>query len=136
MSMPKPGVMPTPLKWVSTPSLGQGRANGGSAAAELFEGGSAQRRRPLLETLVREVCQNSCDRRLGAEKARVFFDLLLISGDERNRMLEALDWEGLRSHISAVKGMGAQPSRSRRDLKQWRPPHSSACGSVTATLKG
>jgi len=46
--------MPAPLKWVSTPSLGQGRASGGSAAAELFEGGSAQRRRPLLETLVRE----------------------------------------------------------------------------------
>jgi hypothetical protein len=98
--------MTTPLKWVSTPSLGQGRASGGSAAAELFEGGSAQRKRPLLETLVREVCQNSCDRRLGTEKARVFFDLLLISGDERRRMLKAFDWDGLRSHITAVKGMG------------------------------
>jgi len=36
--------MPTPLKWVSTPSLGQGRASGGSAAAELFEAGTAQRK--------------------------------------------------------------------------------------------
>jgi hypothetical protein len=98
--------MQAPLKWVSTPSLGQGRASGGSAAAELFEGGSAQRKRPLLETLVREVCQNSCDRRIGSEKARVYFDLLLISGDERERMLHAFDWPGLRSHVSAVKGMG------------------------------
>jgi len=120
--MPKLGAMPTPLKWVSTPSLGQGRANGGSAAAELFEGGSAQRRRPLLETLVREVCQNSCDRRLGAEKARVFFDLLLISGDERNRMLEALDWEGLRSHISAVKGMGGAALTLKAGLEAMEAP--------------
>lgn len=78
--------MPAPLKWVSTPSLGQGRASGGSAAAELFEGGSAQRRRPLLETLVREVCQNTCDRRLGNATAGLYFDLLLISGDERDRL--------------------------------------------------
>ncbi len=98
--------MPAPLKWVSTPSLGQGRASGGSAAAELFEGGSAQRRRPLLETLVREVCQNTCDRRVGNAKASLYFDLLLVSGDERERMLQAFDWEGLRGHVAAVKGMG------------------------------
>jgi hypothetical protein len=114
--------MPTPLKWVSTPSLGQGRASGGSAAAELFEGGSAQRRRPLLETLVREVCQNSCDRRLGAEKARVFFDLLLISGDDRSRMLKAIDWKGLRSHISAVKGMGGAALTLRAGLEAMEAP--------------
>jgi hypothetical protein len=114
--------MPTPLKWVSTPSLGQGRASGGSAAAELFEGGSAQRKRPLLETLVREVCQNSCDRRLGAEKARVFFDLLLISGDDRSRMLKALDWKGLRSHISAVKGMGGAALTLRAGLEAMEAP--------------
>ena len=98
--------MPAPLKWVSTPSLGQGRASGGSAAAELFEGGSAQRRRPLLETLVREVCQNTCDRRVGNAKASLYFDLLLVSGDERERMLQAFDWDGLRGHVAAVKGMG------------------------------
>ena len=114
--------MPTPLKWVSTPSLGQGRASGGSAAAELFEGGSAQRRRPLLETLVREVCQNSCDRRLGTEKARVFFDLLLISGDERIRMLKALDWGGLRSHISACKGMGGAALTLKAGLEVMEAP--------------
>lgn len=114
--------MPTPLKWVSMPSLGQGRASGGSAAAELFEGGSAQRRRPLLETLVREVCQNSCDRRLGNDKARVFFDLLLISGDERERMLEAFDWEGLRSHIAAVRGMGGAALTLRAGLDALAAP--------------
>jgi len=108
--------MPAPLKWVSTPSLGQGRASGGSAAAELFESGSAQRKRPLLETLVREVCQNSCDRRLGSQKARVYFDLLLIDGKERDRMLEAFDWEGLKSHISAVKGMGGAALTLRAGL--------------------
>jgi hypothetical protein len=114
--------MPTPLKWVSTPSLGQGRASGGSTAAELFEGGSAQRRRPLLETLVREICQNSCDRRLGNEKARVFFDLLLISGDERYRMLDAFDWEGLKSHITAVKGMGGAALTLRAGLEALAAP--------------
>lgn len=117
-----PGAMPTPLKWVSTPSLGQGRASGGSTAAELFESGSAQRRRPLLETLVREVCQNSCDRRLGSGKARVYFDLLLISGDERSRMLDALDWEGLRSHVSAVKGMGGAALTLRAGLEAMEAP--------------
>jgi hypothetical protein len=114
--------MPTPLKWVSTPSLGQGRSSGGSAAAELFEGGSSQRRRPLLETLVREVCQNSCDRRLGTEKARVFFDLLLISGDEREQMLRAFDWDGLRCHISAVKGMGGAALTLRAGLDALETP--------------
>ena len=114
--------MPTPLKWVSTPSLGQGRASGGSAAAELFEGGSAQRRRPLLETLVREVCQNSCDRRLGTERARVYFDLLLVSGDERERMLRALDWDGLRIHLAAVKGMGGAALTLRAGLEALEAP--------------
>ena len=76
--------MPAPLKWVSTPALGQGRASGGSTAAELFEAGSSQKRRPLLETLVREICQNSCDQRTGSEKASVYFDLLLLKGEERD----------------------------------------------------
>ena len=114
--------MPTPLKWVSTPSLGQGRASGGSAAAELFEAGTAQRKRPLLETLVREVCQNSCDRRLSNGKARVFFDLLLVSGEEREQMLEALDWEGLKSHIEAVKGMGGAALTLRAGLEALAAP--------------
>jgi hypothetical protein len=114
--------MPAPLKWVSTPSLGQGRASGGSAAAELFEGGSAQRRRPLLETLVREVCQNSCDRRVGSQKARVFFDLLLVSGEERERMLRAFDWDGLKEHIAAVKGMGGAALTLRAGLDAMAAP--------------
>jgi hypothetical protein len=114
--------MPTPLKWVSTPSLGQGRASGGSAAAELFEAGTAQRKRPLLETLVREVCQNSCDRRLANGKARVFFDLLLVSGEEREQMLKALDWEGLKSHIEAVKGMGGAALTLRAGLEALAAP--------------
>jgi len=114
--------MPAPLKWVSTPSLGQGRASGGSAAAELFEGGSAQRRRPLLETLVREVCQNSCDRRVGNQKARVFFDLLLVSGEEHDRMLRAFDWHGLREHVAAVKGMGGAALTLRAGLDAMEAP--------------
>ena len=81
--------MPAPLQWVSTPALGQGRASGGSTAAELFETGSTQKRRPLLETLVREICQNSCDQRTGSEKASVYFDLLLLKGEEREAFLRA-----------------------------------------------
>lgn len=98
--------MPAPLKWVSTPALGQGRSSGGSTAAELFEAGSSQRKRPLLETLVRETCQNSCDRRSGSEPARVFFDLLLLKGEEKKNFLEACDWSGLGEHMRAVTGMG------------------------------
>jgi len=109
--------MPALLKWVSTPSLGQGRASGGSAAAELFEGGSAQRRRPLLETLVREVCQNTCDRRIGNAKASLYFDLILVSGEDRARMLQAFDWEGLRGHVAAVKGMGGAALTLRAGLE-------------------
>ena len=52
VGQPLKSFMPAPLKWVSTPALGQSRASGGSTAAELFETGSSQKRRPLLETLV------------------------------------------------------------------------------------
>ena len=55
-------------------------------------------------------------------QAHVFFDLLLISGDERNRMLEALDWEGLRSHISAVKGMGGAALTLKAGLEAMEAP--------------
>ena len=73
----------TPLKWVTTPAIGQGRSSGGSTAAELFESGSSQRRRPHIETLVREICQNSIDQRVGNKKAKVFFDLILLTGKKR-----------------------------------------------------
>ena len=96
--------MPAPLQWVSTPALGQGRASGGSTAAELFDTGSTQKRRPLLETLVREICQNSCDQRTGSEKASVYFDLLLLKGEEREAFLRASNWDGLSPHMEAVSG--------------------------------
>jgi len=108
--------MPAPLKWVSTPALGQGRSSGGSTAAELFEAGSSQRKRPLLETMVRELCQNSCDRRRGSERARVFFDLLLLSGEQRSAFLEACDWKGLKSHMMVVSGMGGAALTLRAGL--------------------
>lgn len=98
--------MPAPLKWVTTPALGQGRSSGGSAAAELFESGNSQRKRPLLETLVREICQNSCDRRTENERASVFFDILLLKGEERDAFLLASGWEGLKTHIEAIDGTG------------------------------
>lgn len=98
--------MPTPLTWVTTPALGQGRSSGGSAAAELFEGGGSQRRRSLLETLVREICQNSTDQRLGRKAAEVCFDLILLRGEEREAFLAAMNWKTLRPHLAAVKGAG------------------------------
>jgi len=109
--------MTTPLRWVCTPSLGQGRSSGGSTASELFEGGGGQRRRPLLETLVREICQNSLDRRLGQGCARVFFDILLVSGEERLRLLEAMDWDGLRAHMAAIHGTGGAALTIRAGLE-------------------
>lgn len=98
--------MPTPLTWVTTPAIGQGRSSGGSAAAELFEGGGSQRRRSLLETLVREICQNSTDQRLGRTAAEVCFDLILLRGEEREAFLAAMNWQSLRPHLAAVKGAG------------------------------
>ena len=96
----------TPLRWVSTPAIGQGRSSGGSTAAELFETGSSQRRRPLIETLVREICQNSIDQRIGEGKAKVFFDLILLTGKEKEKFLEAFDWNNFLPHISSVSGTG------------------------------
>jgi len=98
--------MPTPLTWVTTPAIGQGRSSGGSAAAELFEGGGSQRRRSLLETLVREICQNSTDQRLSRTAAEVCFDLILLRGEEREAFLAAMNWQALRPHLAAVKGAG------------------------------
>ncbi len=98
--------MAAPLTWVTTPALGQGRSSGGSAAAELFEGGGSQRRRSLLETLVREICQNSTDQRIGRKAAEVCFDLILLRGDEREAFLSAMNWESLRPHLASVKGAG------------------------------
>jgi len=110
--------MPEPLQWVSTPALGQGRFNGGNASAELFEAGSSQRHRPLLETLVREICPNSCDRRIGRGKALVYFDLLLLRDDERDAFLESADWEGLKAHIQAVSsGIGGAALTLRAGLQ-------------------
>ena len=100
------GSMPTPLTWVTTPALGQGRSSGGSASAELFEGGGSQRRRSLLETLVREICQNSTDQRVGRKAAEVCFDLILLRGEEREAFLAAMNWQTLRPHLAAVKGAG------------------------------
>lgn len=109
--------MTTPLRWVCTPALGQGRSSGGSTASELFEAGGSQRRRPLLETLVREICQNSCDRRLARGSASVFFDILLVSGEQRRQLLDAMDWGGLRSHMSAVHGSGGAALTVRAGLE-------------------
>ncbi|TGH27842.1 MAG: hypothetical protein ERJ68_00410 [Aphanocapsa feldmannii 277cI] len=106
-----------PLTWVPTPALGQGRAGGGNAATELFEGGGSRRRRSLLETLVREICQNSTDQRIGPGPAEVSFDLLLLRGDERDGFLRAMDWEGLRPHLAAVRGSGGAAMTLRAGLR-------------------
>ena len=81
-------------------------ASGGSASAELFESGSSQRRRPHLETLVREICQNSIDQRVGNKKAKVFFDLILLTGKKREKFLESIDWSNFLPHLSSVSGTG------------------------------
>ena len=109
--------MPAPLQWVSTPALGQGRSSGGSTAAELFESGNSQKRRPLLETLVREICQNSCDQRTDQGKASVYFDLLLLKGEERDAFLKASDWNSLKTHIQAVSGLGGAALTLRAGLQ-------------------
>ena len=96
----------TPLRWVTTPAIGQGRSSGGSTAAELFESGSSQRKRPLIETLVREICQNSIDQRIGEGKAKVFFDLILLTGKEKDNFLKSFDWDNFLPHLSSVSGTG------------------------------
>ena len=80
-------------------------------------GCSSQRRRPLLETLVREICQNSCDQRTDQGTASVFFDLLLLKGEEREAFLKATDWERLKTHMSAVKGLGGAALTLRAGLQ-------------------
>ncbi|WP_198949698.1 hypothetical protein [Synechococcus sp. 1G10] len=109
--------MAAQLTWVTTPALGQGRSSGGSAAAELFEGGGSQRRRTLLETLVREICQNSTDQRRGRKAAEVCFDLILLRGQERDAFLSAMNWEALRPHLAAVRGGGGAALTLRAGLE-------------------
>ena len=82
----------TQLKWIGTPSLGQGRSSGGNAASEIFEAGGSQRKRSLLETLVREICQNSLDQRKD-KKVKIFFDLMSNSLAELNSWYSLTAWE-------------------------------------------
>ena len=93
----------TPLKWIGTPSLGQGRSSGGNAASEIFEAGASQRKRSLLETLVREICQNSLDQRKD-KKVKIFFDLIILKGEKKEEFLKSINSETLIPHLSSVKG--------------------------------
>ena len=93
----------TQLKWIGTPSLGQGRSSGGNAASEIFEAGGSQRKRSLLETLVREICQNSLDQRKD-KKVKIFFDLIVLKGEKKEKFLKSINSETLIPHLSSVKG--------------------------------
>ena len=56
-----------------------------------------------IETLVREVIQNSKDaaRNHGSEPVRVVFTLCEFSGDRKKELLEAMDWKNLDPHLEA-----------------------------------
>ena len=91
------------LNWFGTPALGQGRSSGGNAASEIFEAGSSYRKRPLHETLVREICQNSLDQKKD-KKVNIFFDLIILKGEKKEKFLESIKYKTLLPRLSSVNG--------------------------------
>lgn len=83
------------VKWVFDPVPPSGKRTGGNAAEYSFEG--------KIDTLVREVVQNSLDASLkDGETVRVRFRLVELSGDELERFLEGLSWDSLADNLEAV----------------------------------
>lgn len=107
----------TTIGWVVTPYAGQGRASGGSMAAELFEAASSRSsQRRMVESLVRELCQNVRDQRLADhdEPAEAVFDLFKLEGDRLQKFLEAMDWPTLSQHISSLDSYSSTATTLKR----------------------
>ena len=81
--------------WIFDPAAPSGARSGGNAAEYSFEG--------QIDTLVREVVQNSMDAVLDKQKAvRVRFRLVELSGPARKNFLDGMGWTSLVDNLVAV----------------------------------
>jgi hypothetical protein len=90
---------------------------GGDATAHVFKKGD---RGAELDTFVREVIQNSNDRRLDDQNTvRIRFDFYALEGDQREDFMEAIHWEeGLKQHLVAASKENVSGARIGRELKE------------------
>lgn len=86
---------PTP-EWVFDPTPPSGALSGGDPASYVFN--------PDLDSLVREVVQNSTDQQKGEDPVEITFTLHELSAAARDDFLDALDWPRLRQHLEGVAG--------------------------------
>lgn len=83
------------LEWVFDPIPPSGALSGGDVTSYVFP--------HELDTLVREVIQNSSDQQLDKnEPVRVEFEFQRLRGEARRRLLTAIGWEGIFPHLEDV----------------------------------
>ncbi len=110
------------LQWIFDGPPPSGMEIGGDAVAHVFNKGD---RDAELHTFVREVIQNSNDRRLDERNpvenpVRISFDFFALKGDERDAFMEAIGWEeGLKAHLAAAAETGSVAgARIERELTE------------------
>jgi hypothetical protein len=83
-------------KWVFDPVPPSGQFTGGIPSAYVFK--------PELDTFVREVLQNSLDARQpdSSTPVEVKFTFRRLQGEDRQRFLDTVDWDYLKTHLQAV----------------------------------
>ncbi|MEZ5343578.1 MAG: hypothetical protein R2706_19730 [Acidimicrobiales bacterium] len=86
------------VEWVFDPSPPSGQRQGGIATAHVIK--------PTLDNFVREVLQNSRDRRLPGHCAEVAFGVHRISGAAKEALLTAIRWNSLKRHIDGAAEQG------------------------------
>jgi len=99
------------LIWKFREAPQDGGEKGGDAAEHAFPSG--------LDTLVREIIQNSKDQDLNEGPVKIKFEFIDLAGPKRNLLEQALDWDYLHTHLEAVANLpypGAD--RVRRELEE------------------
>jgi hypothetical protein len=98
------------LRWIFDPVPPSGKRTGGDPAEYSF--------RAKIDTLVRDVVQNSLDARIEGQTAQVAFRIIDLDGEYRTAFLAAIDWDGLEDNLAAVpeKRGGLAILRARESL--------------------
>ena len=84
----------TELEWVFDPVPPSGALSGGDPKSYLFS--------PNIDSLVREVVQNSTDQQVGNDPVKVSFTLHELTDASREAFLDAVEWPRLEQHLNGV----------------------------------
>ncbi|MDQ3032727.1 MAG: hypothetical protein M3Y87_09945 [Myxococcota bacterium] len=99
------------LGWVMRPEAADGARDGGDIAGEVFRG--------KLETLVREILQNSKDAHRAKQRSvEVVFRFVELSGDHLTKFLTALAWKELEPHVAALAAKQPRAKEALAALKK------------------